>query len=151
MAMGSGSSTPSTPNHTISPYPVAVGPAIALLVLIVLYDWLHKRHSASVLLMAACRFMVYPVTAVAVAGSVPGWVWIAAAAQLAYTVAVTAVARAENAREARFSFPVIPRMIAAMSLLDGMVLAWVAHPGWLLVGAVAAALTLAGQRFVRGD
>ena len=134
-----------------SPHPAAVGPALGLLGLIVLYDWLHKRHAAAVLLMAACRFMVYPVTAVAVAGEVPAWVWLAAGAQLAYTVVVTVVARLENAREARFSFPLIPRMIAAMSLLDGAVLVWAAHPAWLLAGVAAAGLTIAGQRFVRGD
>ncbi len=77
--------------------------------------------------------------------------WLAAAAQLVYTVLVTVVARLENAREARFSFPLIPRMIAAMSLLDGAVLAWAAHPAWLLAGAAAAGLTIGGQRFVRGD
>jgi len=74
-----------------------------------------------------------------------------AAAQLVYTVLVTVVARLENAREARFFFPLIPRLIASMSLLDGAVLAWAVHPAWLLAGVVAATLTIAGQRFVRGD
>lgn len=136
---------------TTAPHPAAAGLGVILFALIVLYDWLHKRHAAAVLLMAACRFMVYPVAAVAVAGSVPGWAWLAATAQLVYTVLVTVVARLENARETRFSFPLIPRMIASMSLLDGAVLAWAAHPAWLLAGAVAAGLTIGGQRFVRGD
>ncbi len=134
-----------------SPHPAAAGLGVGLFATIVLYDWLHKRHAAAVLLMAACRFMVYPVTAVAVVAAVPGWVWLAAAAQLVYTVLVTGVPRLENAREARFSFPLIPRMIAAMSLLDGAVLAWAAHPAWLLAGVAAAGLTIGGQRFVRGD
>ena len=134
-----------------APHPSAVVPGLGLLALIVLYDWLHKRHAASVLLMAACRFLVYPVTAVAVAGEVPSWVWLAAAAQLLYTVLVSVVARQENMRGARFSFPLIPRMIAAMSLLDGALLAWAVHPAWLLAGAAAAGLTIGGQRFVRGD
>jgi hypothetical protein len=46
---------------------------------------------------------------------------------------------------------VIPAFIAAMSLTDGAVLAWLVHPGWLAAGATAAALTWIGQRFVRGD
>jgi 4-hydroxybenzoate polyprenyltransferase len=134
-----------------APNPSSVGPGLGLLALIVLYDWLHKRHAASVVLMAACRLMVYPVTAVAIAGAVSGWVWVAAFCQLVYTVLVTVVARYENTRSARFSFPLIPRMIAGMSILDGLIVAWVVAPVWLLAGAAAAALTIGGQRFVRGD
>jgi hypothetical protein len=94
---------------------------------------------------------VFVVSAVSVSGSVPSLVWIGASAQFAYTILVTAVARHEHTRGRPYGFPLIPRMIAGMSVLDGMVLAIWVHPAWLAAGAVAACLTLIGQRWVRGD
>jgi 4-hydroxybenzoate polyprenyltransferase len=104
-----------------------------------------------VLLMAACRALVFVVCAQAVVGRVPVLVAAAGAIQFGYTLLVSVVARSENARQARFGFPVIPAMIAGTGVVDGLFLAvWIA-PGWLVAGLAAALLTLLGQRVVRGD
>ena len=50
-----------------------------------------------------------------------------------------------------YSGPVIPRMIAAMALVDGILLAIVVSPVWLLAGIALALMTRFGQRYVRGD
>jgi hypothetical protein len=45
----------------------------------------------------------------------------------------------------------VPAFIAAMSITDGLVLALLRDPSWILVGIAAAAFTWFGQRYVRGD
>ena len=102
----------------------------------------------TVLLMAATRTLVYVVTAVAIFGFVPGLVWLAGIAQFVWTLLVTVVARHENQRGRRYSWPVIPWMIAGMALLDGAILALLVSPVWLAVGAAAMLLTRFGQRYV---
>jgi 4-hydroxybenzoate polyprenyltransferase len=135
----------------LTPYPGSVLPGLLLLALIVTYDRFHKRFTGSVLLMAGTRMMVFVVTAWALSSQVGGLVWIGAAAQFGYTLLVAAVARFEHTRGEPYSFPVIPRMIAGMSLLDGVVLAILVGPLGLVFGGAAACLTHAGQRWVRGD
>lgn len=125
--------------------------AAVLLGIIVLYNWLHKRHWATVGLMALTRLGVYAVTAMALAGEVPTLVWIAGGLQMAYTLLVTVVARWENSRSTDLGFPLIPWMIASMAIVDGLVLAVVVHPAWLLMGALVAGVTRLNQRYVRGD
>lgn len=136
---------------TLTPYPSAVVPAGVLLVAIYAYDRWHKSHPASVFLMAATRTLVFVVTARAVAGHVSGLVLFAGALSFLWTLAVTVVARRENARGERYSFPVIPWMIATMATLDGLVLAVFVHPLWILAGLAATLLTRLGQQYVRGD
>ena len=119
--------------------------------LIVLYDWLHKRHWSTVLLMSLTRLGVYLVTAVALVGEVSALVWLIGALQMVYTLSVTVVARWENSRSVDLNFPLIPWMIAAMALVDGAFLALVVHPVWVLVGLGLTAATRLGQRYVRGD
>ena len=135
----------------LAPHASALVPGLALVGLIAAYDVLHKRHPWTLLLMGGCRAMVFVVVGQAVAGAVAPRVLAAGFLQLAYTLLVTAVARYENTRGERFRAPVIPRMIAGMSLIDGGVLAFVLSPIWLLPGLAAAGLTQLGQRFVRGD
>lgn len=124
---------------------------LALAGVIVLYDWLHKRHWSTVLLMSLTRLGVYLVTAIALVGEVPGLVWLIGALQMVHTLSVTVVARWENSRSVDLNFPLIPWMIAAMALVDGVFLALVVHPVWLLVGVGLTAATRLGQRYVRGD
>lgn len=135
----------------VAPRPSAFWPGLALLALIIAYDRIHKRAPWSVVLMAGTRWMVFVVSAWAVTGGVPGIVALAGAAQFGYTLLVTVVARLENARGRRFPYPVIPTMIAAMSIVDGAILAAVVAPGWLALGCGAAVLTHLGQRYIRGD
>jgi 4-hydroxybenzoate polyprenyltransferase len=79
--------------------PAALQLGLLLVTLIVLYDLLHKRHAASVVLMGACRGMVYVVAAAAVSSTLDWFrvVWLAATLGI-YTVAITVVARLENVR-----------------------------------------------------
>ncbi|WP_157960349.1 UbiA family prenyltransferase [Marinimicrobium alkaliphilum] len=135
----------------LAPHPRAPLAGAALVGVILLYDWLHKRHWATVGLMALTRLGVYLVAAVALTGEIPALVWLVGALQGLYTLAVTAVARWENHRIRPYPFPVIPWMIAAMGLLDGLVLAIALHPAWLLAGVAVTLLTRLSQRYVRGD
>jgi len=132
-------------------HPGTLGVGLVLVALITTYDWIHKRHASSVLLMAACRFLVFALTGWAVAGEIGAWVIAGGVLCFTYTLLISVVARAENARAEPFSVPVIPRMIAGMSLVDGAFLALVVAPSWLFAGVVAALLTHYGQRYVRGD
>ncbi len=134
-----------------APHPIAMASGVGLVALIAAYDVFHKRHPATALLMAACRTGVFVVTALAVAGEVAPIVWLAGGISFAWTLLVTVVARHENTRGQPYRGPVIPRLIAAMALVDGLVLAIVVHPAWLLVGVAAAVLTRRAQRWVRGD
>jgi 4-hydroxybenzoate polyprenyltransferase len=73
--------------------------ALLLVVLIALYDLFHKRHPTSVVLMGACRGMVYLVAAAAISSAISWFrvVWLAGTLGV-YTVAITVVARLENVR-----------------------------------------------------
>ncbi len=124
---------------------------LVLVAIIVLYDWLHKRHWSTVFLMASTRLGVYAVTAMALMGEVPLLVWLAGSIQMLYTLLVTVVARWENSRPKDLGVPLIPWMIAAMGLVDGLFLAVVIDPRWLLAGILASGLTRLSQRYVRGD
>lgn len=109
----------------------------ALALTIVAYDWLHKRWTGSVLLMAGCRVLLGLTVA-----SLPGHgltpalqIWLVAL--FAYIIAISLLARAEyragsgGARFGRW----VGRLLALMPLLDAIAL--------LAVGAFAAALTCA--------
>lgn len=135
-----------------------VGPAssagssgLLLIVVIWAYDRFHKNYPATVLLMAGARALVYPTTAWALGSTWPSDVWIAAGAAFLWTLAITVVARVENASRARWGVPVIPWMIAGLSLVDGAILAIFVSPPWLLLGILATLLTRLGQQRVRGD
>lgn len=135
-----------------APYPDGAGAGLVLLAVIWAYDRFHKAHPASVLLMAAARFLVYVVVALALRGDVDRLVWLAALAQGLYVLVLSAVARAEaHQGNGRYRWPVVPWLIAFMPLLDGaLAAAWV-HPGWLFAGLACTVMTRFGQRHVRGD
>lgn len=135
----------------VAPDPRGLGAGVLLLLAIIAYDIRHKRSPLSVLLMAACRFLVFVVVALALTGQLSPWVLLAGSAQFIYVIAISLVARHENSRANPFPFPVIPAMLAGISLLDGVVLAILVSFPWLLAGAAGALLTWAGQRYVRGD
>lgn len=123
---------------------------LALSVAVVLYDALHRRHPATVLLMAACRALVFPVVASGAGGALTTNVAVAAAAQFAYVVLLTLVARWEKTALKRPVLP-IPWLLAGISIVDGVVLAALRHPAWLLAGLAGGVLTRIGQRWVPGD
>lgn len=125
--------------------------AVPLSVAIVHYDHHHKQNPFSVLLMGSCRFLVYAVAAYAVSGRLAPLVVAAGATQFLYIVLLSLFARYENSRQEPFSFPVMPVLLAGISIVDGIVLAFLLAPIWILAGAGGFVLTLAGQRYVRGD
>lgn len=133
--------------------PSVMGLAYGFLLFSVIYayNYFHKAHASSVVLMGAARALVFVVAAQAIAGELNLWIYVAAGLQFAYTLLLTVVARHENTRGKPYAGPVIPRMIAGMAVLDGALLAILVAPLWLLLGAVMALLTRFGQRYVRGD
>ena len=137
---------------------LALAPSLAglwyssiLFAVIYAYNLFHKQHSGSVFLMAGARALVFVVVAQALVGELTFWIIIAALLQFIYTLSVSLVGRHESKRGRPYSGPVIPRMIAGMAILDGIVLALVVAPVWLVLGIAMAFLTRFGQRFVRGD
>lgn len=134
-----------------APDPRGVGAGLALLAAIAAYDLHHKGNPWSVLIMAACRLLVFVVVALALTGDIPAPVMVAGGLQFAYGVAISLVARHENARATPYAWPVIPAMLASIALLDGVVMAVFVAPLWLLAGVAGALLTQYGQRYVRGD
>lgn len=133
------------------PYPRAFYSGLILLVFIITYDWFHKGHPFTVFLMAACRLMVFVISGMAVSGNVGMAVWIGGFVQFVYILVLSLVARYENSLKGGFSFPVIPVMIASISILDGIMMVCFASSFWLLAGMGGAVLTHLGQRYVRGD
>ncbi len=130
----------------------AVSAAVVLVVLIALYDLYHKVNPFSVLLMAGCRLMVYVVAAFGVNGNLNGAVMLVGLVQFGYIILLSIVARLENSRPQGYPFPVIPLLLAGICLLDGACLALILQSGvWLVAGAAGTVMTMAGQRYVRGD
>jgi 4-hydroxybenzoate polyprenyltransferase len=125
--------------------------ALVLFAVIYGYNLFHKKHSSSVFLMAGARALVFVVTAQALIGELSPWILAAAGLQFIYTLLLTLVGRHESKRGRPYSGPVIPRMIAGMAILDGIVLAILVAPIWLALGVVLAFATRFGQRYVRGD
>ena len=75
--------------------------AALLLIAVLLYNWLHKRHAASVLLMGACRALVYIGSASAVVAHtdsivVPQLVYLIAGGVVIYIAGLTLAARSEH-------------------------------------------------------
>jgi 4-hydroxybenzoate polyprenyltransferase len=134
-----------------APYVAGFYTGLILLLVIVLYDSWHKQNAASVLVMASARLLVFLVTARALNGDGLFIVWVAGGVQFVYTLALTLVARYEHRRQRHHSIPLIPLLIAGMSIVDGLLLAAVVHPCWLLVGIAMACATRFGQGYVRGD
>jgi 4-hydroxybenzoate polyprenyltransferase len=130
----------------------AVSAAVVLAGLIVLYDRYHKGNPSSVLLMAGCRLMVYLVASSGVTGGVNQIVLIVALCQFGYIMLLSCVARYENRLPHAFSFPLIPLLLAGICLVDGLSLSLILRsPFWLVGGVGGLLITLAGQKYVRGD
>lgn len=125
--------------------------AVALFAAIVIYDVFHKKTAASILVMGLARALVFVLVLMGLTAQWLHWVLIAAALQFLYTLSLTFVARYEHMRGKPYAGPVIPRMIAGMAVVDGLLLAIVVAPVWLLAGIALGVLTRFGQRYVRGD
>lgn len=135
----------------LAPHRSSLLAALLLVTAIVAYDRHHKQNPLSVLLMSSCRFLVFAVAALAVTGRLaPVLLW-AGSLQFGYLVLLSLVARHENSRPRPFAFPVVPALIAGICLLDGLMLALVVNKSWIWAGIGGFVLTVAGQRYVRGD
>lgn len=135
----------------LAPHAHGVLAGVGLLGLIVAYDLFHKRHWLTVLLMATTRLGVYLVASYALTASIIASVLVLGLIQCLWTLLVTVVARLENRLPKGYGFPVIPWMIAAMGLVDGIALAVLLSPLWLFAGLATVVLTRWGQKYVRGD
>jgi 4-hydroxybenzoate polyprenyltransferase len=124
--------------------------ALALAVLIVIYDVSHKRNPFAPVIMALCRVTLYLLAALAVTpASLPGTVYLGAGALLVYIVFLSTVARKETLH------PRLPKLIgslvAGIALLDGAILFLTGHGLGCLVAVGAFFLTRAAQRRVPGS
>jgi len=126
----------------------ALAAGVALAVLILVYDMSHKGNPVAPVVMGLCRVAVYAVAACAVGAPLAPPVLLGAALLFFYLVMLSVIARGET------SDPKIPRLvgrlIAGISLVDGLQLLVVGHPiaAALCVGAFF--LTLRLQRRVAG-
>jgi 4-hydroxybenzoate polyprenyltransferase len=135
----------------VVPYPRAIFAAILLIALIIIYDKYHKAHPLSIVIMAACRFMVFVVVSIALTGESGFPVIAAGLIQSIYTLSISIVARHENKLKKPFPFPAVPAMISGISLIDGMIMAYFVSPAWIAAGIGGTILTMFGQRYIRGD
>jgi 4-hydroxybenzoate polyprenyltransferase len=135
----------------LAPDASGVPAGMVLILAIVAYDLRHKDNPFSVLLMAACRGLIFVVVALALTGHVAPLVWVAGGIQFMWILLISLVARHENRRSAPYPFPVIPSMLAGISVVDGIVMAVLVSPSWVAAGLAGAFLTRAGQRRIRGD
>jgi hypothetical protein len=109
----------------------------ALTAAIVLYNVLHKRTIFSPVLMAACRFLLYPLAAAVANQSDRSSIWLGAAALAAYIVGLSYLARGEStgARYLRWTLillfiPALLKCIFAAALSSSLVLALLSQVGW---------------------
>jgi len=133
------------------PYREALYAGLFLLLVIFLYDQIHKRNPLTVFLIAMCRLMIFVVSGIAVSGTVGKAVVIAGVVQFVYVLVLSLMSRYENSLKRKFPFPFIPLMLACISLLDGIVMALLASPAWLIACLGGTVLTHFGQKYVRGD
>jgi 4-hydroxybenzoate polyprenyltransferase len=131
------------------PYTSALLGGIALMSVIIAYDFIHGASAASVLLMGTCRLMIFLIVSLSLANSLVPAALAGGCLQFCYVVAISVVARLEKNR--KWSFPVVPVMIGGISLLDGIMMALVSSPWWLFPGLAGMIATLQAQKFVRGD
>lgn len=135
-----------------APSRLGLAAAVLLLLSILLYDRLHKVSRLGPYLMGLCRALTYPVTALALAGELPWPVLLGAAAQFVYVLVLTRVARARSGGgKGRPGLPLVPLLIAGISLVDGLLLALLVSPWLLLAGIAGMVATLLAQRLVPGD
>jgi 4-hydroxybenzoate polyprenyltransferase len=136
---------------TMAPRLSGTAAGALLVAAIVAYDLHHKGNPYSVLLMALCRLLVFLVASLALTGRIPQAVLAAGGIQFLYVLAISLTARYESRRSDPFPFPLIPAMLAGISLVDGLVVAVLRSVVWLGAGVAGALLTWGGQRYFRGD
>ena len=136
----------------LAPNSLGILAGVSLLGMICLYNLFHKQYSQSVFFMAGARGLVYIVTALALVGDIPMLVTLIALLQGLYVLLLTVVARCEKyLPQGSYSWPVIPWLLAAIPMIDGIFLAVFIHPLWLLFGLTLMLTTRFLHKFIRGD
>jgi 4-hydroxybenzoate polyprenyltransferase len=114
---------------------------VLLAAVIVLYDAWHKANPVGPLLMGLCRFLVYLVAGLAIAGAVPERLLLAALVSLCYLIGLTYVAKQESLRRMENLWPLC---LLAAPFLYGLPFALAGGAALvlylMLLAAVAAAL-----------
>ncbi len=98
----------------------------ALVAVILAYDWLHKRWTGSVFLMAGCRSFLGISLATLPGHDAGTWFWAWTAAVFAYIVVLSLLARMEykqGSGEAARTGKKIGRLLAFIPLIDAITLA----------------------------
>jgi len=121
----------------------ALGVGLLLAAFIIAYDHHHKGNPFAPVLMGTCRALVYVIAAMALAGTLSGWLIIAAIALLAYVAGLSYAAWQERLDRPENLWPLallaVPLVAAASTLQQGAI----AIAIYLcLVGAVGRAIYL---------
>ncbi len=103
---------------------------------VLLYNWLHKRWTGSVLIMGLCRALVYVGAGSAVAAhtsalEVPADVFVLAAGVVLYIAGLTLAARQEHL-EAPAALRLLPRLMLMLPVLFPLVASRTATPGTVM-------------------
>lgn len=100
--------------------PISGAWALALPVLIILYDAVHKQTTLAPVIMAACRFCIYPIAAAStgLAWATNHRLWTAAAVMAGWIVAVSAIARWESTGAGKHLGKAVAYLLAAIPLVD---------------------------------
>jgi len=129
----------------------AVVSAVALVLLVVLYDLWHKNNPLSPLLMAGCRALVYvTVGLLAGGGHVEPALWLGSVGVALYVVGLTWLAKLEFRGLGLRRVGGFATFIAGISLVDAIFLAAGGRYLWALLACLGFPATLALQRWVRG-
>jgi len=129
----------------------ALASAVALVLLVVLYDLWHKRNPLSPFLMAGCRALVYvTVGLLAGGGHAEPALWLGSVGMALYVVGLTWLAKLEFRGLSLERVGGFATFIAGISLVDGIFLAVAGRYAWALVACLGFPATLALQRWVRG-
>jgi 4-hydroxybenzoate polyprenyltransferase len=120
---------------------VALGKSAAvygfgLLTTIVVYDLVHKRMQWAVLVMAACRFLLYLVAAAAGSGGVNLAVATRAVALASYITGLSCLARGESTRSLTRTWPIgllfVPLLVSLIAAGPRGTATWLPAPASLL-------------------
>jgi 4-hydroxybenzoate polyprenyltransferase len=124
---------------------------VVLAVLILVYDMSHKGNPIAPVVMGLCRVAAYGVAAAAAGAPFAPPVVIGAAFLFFYLVMLSIIARQETKDPKDPKVPrLVSRLIAGISLVDGLQLLVVGHPLAALLCVGAFVLTLRLQRRVAG-
>jgi len=110
---------------------------LALIGVIVLYDWRHKNNPVSPLLMGLCRVLIYLISGLAVINAIPLPLLAAAVSLLCYLIGLTYAAKLEMRSVMTFwplAFLAVPLIYGATLAASGPIVAalYILFAAWML-------------------